>query len=228
MAKANAALARTAEAVLCFGHCERYLLALQNSDVFELVLKSALALSYYHGLDHIARTFKVSSLDIQRLLGFEPIQPGDGANSEEKDQPPVSDFWLFSSSIMFENAREVLGEVEPTPFTLGISALVVPEPDVRRLATEAILSKLKSDVRSMYFAASNARYLQPCLDFAIFGKCTRSDCGRHEVKIHKLSAEDRQLHFNIRVRAHMLQILIVDVLQAKTGVEEREHRAFKW
>lgn len=228
MAKSSDPLARTPEALLCFGYCGGHLLALQNSNVYQLVSKSALALSYYNGLGHLARNFQVSSLDIQQLMGFEPTQSSQSVDPQDNDRPPVSDFWLFSSSVIFDKAQEDFGTAELTPYTLGVSSVVVPGPDIHQLAIATILSKIRSEVRSMHIAGSNARCLQPCLDFAIFGKCNRINCGRHEVNSYKISIDDRQNHFNIRVRAHILLILIVDAYQAKNKFEEREHLNFRW
>ncbi|KAF8594570.1 P-loop containing nucleoside triphosphate hydrolase protein [Ceratobasidium sp. AG-I] len=233
LARANAALARSSEAhaseaLLCFAHCSGNVSSLRNSTTSDLIVKSSLALSYFNGLGHLARNFQASSLEAQRLLGFEPVHSNSNIDPEESDQPTVPDYWLFSSSIMFEKAQAISGAVEPTPFALGTSAIVVSESDICRLAPEVIMARLTSEARNMHVAANAARYIQPCLEFAIFGKCNRSDCGRGEINSLNLAAENRQAAFNARVRAHILQVLIAHTYSAKTVEEEREHKVIKW
>ncbi|KAG9081885.1 hypothetical protein FRC06_005350 [Ceratobasidium sp. 370] len=225
LAKANALLSRSSEALLCFAHCSRVLVSLKNATISTFLSNSALALSYYNGLAALARTFQTSSVDTQRLLGFEPVQSGADTGALEDEPPAVSEFRLFSSSLMFGNVKTVIGDVEPTPFALGLTAVMLSESDISRLATKTIASKLKSEVQAMHVVANTVRYIQPCLDFAIFGNCKLSFCGRHELNSYKLANDVRQIHFNERLRAHILQILIIHLYQAE-GISD--DRNYKW
>ncbi|KAG8767769.1 hypothetical protein FRC12_006059 [Ceratobasidium sp. 428] len=58
-------------------------------------------------------------------------------------------------------------------------------------------------------SAKLAFYTQPCLSFAIFGSCKLGFCGQQELYSHKLPDDIRQTHFNGRLRAHILQALII-------------------
>jgi hypothetical protein len=224
LAKANGLLSRVSEALLCFAHCSRDLVALKNATLPTFVSNSLLALSYYNALAALARKFEISSVDTQRLLGFEPMRSNDNANTKEGGLPAVSELWLFSSSILFGSVRSIVKNAEPTSFALGLSAVIVSESDIARLVAKTIPEKLKSEIQSMHKMANAARYIQPCLDFAIFGNC-KIQCGRHELNSFKLVDEVRQTHFNDRLRAHILQILIVNAYQAQAA---SEYQAYKW
>ncbi|KAG8744274.1 hypothetical protein FRC10_010437 [Ceratobasidium sp. 414] len=225
LAKANAALSRGEEALLCFAQCSRGLVALHNAAISTFISNSVLALSYYNGLAALVRTFKASSVDTQRLLGFELAQSHTDADATEDESSLVSEFRLLSSSILYENVEAVVGNVESTPFALGLEAVMVSESDITRLAITTISDKLKSEVQSMHFVANGVRYIQPCLDFAIFGNCKLSYCGRHELNSYRLADDVRQIHFNERLRAHILQILIIHSYQAQAT---SEYQGYKW
>jgi hypothetical protein len=128
---------------------------------------------------------------------------------------------------MFEDAQMIPGALAPTPSALGLSSIVVSELDTRRLALNAVYNVLRSEIRIMNTAANLARHLHPCLDFAIFGKCNRSDCGRQEVNSFKLSDEQRQVSFNLRARALIIQSQIIHAYQAQTHQNEQERRDFR-
>jgi hypothetical protein len=224
LAKTNALLSRVSEALLCFSHCSRDLVALQNSNLPTFVSKSLLALSYYNGLAALARKFDISSLDTQRLLGFEPVQSHDNTDTKGGDLAATSEFWLFSSSVLFGDVRAVVTNAEPIPFALGLSAVIVSESDLVRLVAKTIPEKLNSEIQIMHNMANTMRHIQPCLEFAIFGNC-RINCGRHELNSLKLADEARQINLNARLRAHILQILIVNSYQAQAAPE---YQVYKW
>ncbi|KAG8719695.1 hypothetical protein FRC08_002227 [Ceratobasidium sp. 394] len=225
LARANAALSRAPEALLCFAQCSRGLVALHNATIPTFISNSVLAMSYYNGLAALVRNFKASCVDTQRLLGFELVQSHADADNTEGEPSLASEFRLLSSSILFDNVKAVIGDVESTPFALGLNAVMVSESDIVRLATTTISDKLKSEVQSMHFVANGVRYIQPCLDFAIFGNCKLSYCGRHELNTYKLADDVRQTHFNERLRAHILQILIIHSYQAQAT---SEYQGYKW
>ncbi|KAG8744008.1 hypothetical protein FRC10_010987 [Ceratobasidium sp. 414] len=114
---------------------------------------------------------------------------------------------------MFGNMKKVTGGAKPTPFTLGLTAVTLPEPDIARLATTTVLDELKSQVKNMHVAASAVHCIQPCLNFAIFGVCRLADCNRLELGSYELGDDVRQTHFNERLRAHILQVLIIHLYQ---------------
>jgi hypothetical protein len=227
LAKSNAALARTAEALLCFTHCSSNLTTLQNSSISELVAKLSLFLSCCSMAVKVTRSFDAFNLETQRLLGFGPIQNSPSSDAEQAESSGPAEFWIYSSSFLFESAKDVSGSPEPTPFALGLSAVIASESDVQRLATSALLGQLKSDVKRMHNAATAVWYLRPCLDFGIFGNCMRSDCGRQEVSSIQLGDLDRQKHFNLRLRAHVLQVLTIHNYAAQNALDERESRDMK-
>jgi hypothetical protein len=196
LAKANTLLSRDSEALLCFAYCSHDLVALRDSTLPTFISKALLALSYHNGVAALARKFEISSVDTQRLLGFEPVRPNVNANTKEGGLAAVSELWLFSSSILFGNVRSVVTNAEPAPFALGLSGVIVSESDVARLMAKTIPEELKSEIQSMHKMANAPRYIQPCLDFnAVFGNC-EIQCGRHELNSFKLGDEARQTHLN--------------------------------
>ncbi|KAG9124528.1 hypothetical protein FRC07_011289 [Ceratobasidium sp. 392] len=223
LAKVNSVLSRSSEALLCFAHCSHDLYALQNATMSKFLSNSALALSYYNGLSALARTFQASSVDTQRLLGFEPIHFDDSTSSVGGESLAAPTFRLFSSSLMFKNVKDITGDAEPAPYVLGLTSLTLSKSDITQLAIKTIIDKLGSEVRNTHDVAKTLRYIQPCLNFAIFGKCGLSVCGRHELGSYQLVGDVRQTHFNERLRAHLLPILIVHLCQAEATSEDSQH-----
>ncbi|KAG8710822.1 hypothetical protein FRC09_020922 [Ceratobasidium sp. 395] len=225
LANANALMSRPSEALLCFARCASDLVSLQNATMSTFLSNSTLFLSYCNGLAALARTFQASSIDTQRLLGFEPAQTQINVAPVEEIHA-ASNFRVFSSSIMFKNAEAATRSMETTPYVLGLTAMIITESDLVRLAKKAVLDKLRSEIQAMHNSANLARYTLPCLDFAIFGSCKLSYCGRHELGSRELSDDIRQIHFNERLRGHVLQALIVH----SYGTEDSssEFRSYQW
>ncbi|KAG8770099.1 hypothetical protein FRC12_004522 [Ceratobasidium sp. 428] len=226
LARANSMMSRSSEAILCFAHCARKLVSLRNATLSTFISNSALFLTYCNSLAALARTFQPSSANTQCLLGFEPVQTKVDVASEEEELHGASKFRVFSSSILFENVETVIGSVRSTPYVLGLTAVVLSEPDLTRLATKTILDKLKFEVQMMDKSANLASYTQPCLSFAIFGSCKLVSCGQQELYSHKLPNDIRQTHFNDRLRAHMLQALIIHSRSVED--DSSESQSYQW
>ncbi|KAH7337987.1 hypothetical protein B0J17DRAFT_706450 [Rhizoctonia solani] len=209
-------------ALLCFSHSSRLLTPHRNSTIPEFIEKAKLALTYIGQLLRFARAIDVSSSYTQKLLGFEPVESEE---VEGKSHSP--EFWVHSTSLLFEGAQKILGEAAPSPSALGLLSLVITELDTRRLALAAMYAAARSEVRTMHNAANLGFYLYPCLDFAIFGRCNRSECGRQEVNSRDLPNERRQEFFNQRTRALIIQIQIVHNYQAHNYHNENERRDFR-
>lgn len=183
-------------------------------------------MNYFSQLLHLGRTLDLACPYTQRLLGFELVESNShkGSNREESTTP---EFWVHSTSLMFEAAQKLPGASAPVLSTLGVSSLALSSLDTRRLTLDAIYKVLRSEVRAIHDAVNQLRYLYPCLDFAIFGKCHRPDCGRQEVYSFKLPEEQRQDLFNLRVRALILQLQIIHAYHAQTQPDETERRRFR-
>lgn len=227
LAKANVLLSRTSEALLCFARCSRQLTTLQNSTISDLVEKSGSFLNYCNGLQKVSRDFQPFDLEIQRLLGFRLIREHNATDSGEASSSADTEFWIYSSSAMFETAKATLPNTEPAPYALGLTAITISESGLRHNATSSLSELLNGEVRRMHTAAVAVRNLRPCLDFGIFGNCTRPDCGRHNVSSISLSESERQKQFNARLRAHVLHILIVQTHSPQDRQGEQERRNFQ-
>ncbi|KAG8770097.1 hypothetical protein FRC12_004520 [Ceratobasidium sp. 428] len=223
MAEEDVVASRLCEALLCFSHCARDLIPSQDVTISAFLSKSSLALTYYDKLATLAEDIRPSSVDIQRLLGFEPAQPdtNTGPNSIEDGSSVISKFRLFSTSPMFERAKSVIGNLEQTLCALELTAVTVSESDINRLANSTLLAVLKSEVRAMHAVASIARCIQPCLGLAVFGVCKLENCGRLEVDTYQTPNNTRQSQFHEVLRAHLLQILIIDSCPETTPEERR-------
>lgn len=213
-------------ALLCFSHSSSLLVPEHNWTIHDFITKSKLAINYFSQMLHLGRTLDLSCSYTQKLLGFEPVE-SNSYTGPEGNKTTSPEFRIHSTSLMFENAQK--SSVAPTLALspLGVSNLVVPELDTRHLTINAIYDVLRSEVRNMQNATNQLRYLYPCLEFAIFGKCRRSDCGRQEVNSSKLTDEQRQDSFNLRARALIIQLQIIQVYQAQTRSQEAERRKFR-
>lgn len=217
---------RSMLALLCFSYSSHLLIPARNSTISEFIVKAGLAINFLSLLLGFGQKLDLTCPNTQKLLGFEPVGSGicKGSASHKSSSP---EFRVYSTSLMFEGAQKALGKAAPTFSVLGLSSLDLSEPDTRRLAINAIHSVLRSGVRDMHNAANISKYLHPCLDFAIFGKCKRSDCGRQEVNSLRLPDEQRQTIFNMRARALIIQIRIIHMYQAQTQLDEVEQRKFR-
>ncbi|CUA74878.1 TPR and ankyrin repeat-containing protein 1 [Rhizoctonia solani] len=214
---------RSILALLCFSHSSRLLIPHRNSTIPGFIHKAQIALCYIGQLLRFSRSLDISSSHVQRLLGFEPVE---SEKSREEKSAPL-EFWVHSTSLMFEGAEKILGPVAPSSSALGLSSLAITESDARRLASTVMYDVVRSEVRTMHNAANFGWYLYPCLDFAIFGKCNRSECGRQEVNSYNLLPEQRQDFFNQRTRALVIQIQIVHGYQVHNHQNESERRDFR-
>ncbi|KAG8687201.1 hypothetical protein FRC11_007608 [Ceratobasidium sp. 423] len=216
-------LSRSILALLCFSHSSRLLTPHRNSTIPEFIQKATLVLRYTGQLLGFSRSLDISSLNTQKLLGFEPVESGEKGEGESHSP----EFWIHSTSLMFESAQRLLGDVAPSSSTLGLSSLAITESHTRRLASTVIHDTTRSEVRKMHLAANVGLYLYPCLDFAIFGRCHRPECERQEVNSRDLPDEQRQELFNQRTRALIIQIQIVHSYQVHSYQNENERRDFR-
>ncbi|KAB5592704.1 TPR and ankyrin repeat-containing protein 1 [Ceratobasidium theobromae] len=214
--------------LLCSSYGSHLLIpAARNSTIFDFIIKAKLALSYFNQLLQFGRSLDTTSLSTQQLLGFEPMEPKAYTGIEGEEALASTEFWIHSTSIMFKDAQNIQNIPTQTPSSLGFSSLAISELDANRLASHTIYAVLQSEIRTAHTTANLARYLHPCLDFAIFGKCYRSDCERQEVNSFKLLDEQRQEFFNQRARALIIQIDIIHAYQARTHQNELERRDFR-
>ncbi|QRW07579.1 P-loop nucleoside triphosphate hydrolase [Ceratobasidium sp. AG-Ba] len=183
---------RQPEALLCFSHCYRNLSDLKDVNPSTFVSNSALVLAYFSNLSALLRAFKPSLVKAQQLLGFATTEVQTAQNLSEDEPPTISEFRLFSSSLMFRDIQSTIGDIELTPFALGLTTITVSESYLTRFARQTLFTKLETEMQEMRAVASNVRSIQPCLDFAVFGNCLYETCGRHKLNSFKVSDEDRQ------------------------------------
>ncbi|CAE7089127.1 unnamed protein product [Rhizoctonia solani] len=224
ISRSNALLARASEALLGFAHCSKYLTTLQQANLEDFNTKSILALSYYNGLVKLSRTIDLTAVESQRLLGFGAVAPSASSKLEMDHSEEPSEFWIYSSSCLFEPAKRLPGVPEPEPLALGLSALVISESRLHRLIVDTVTKQLNNQVWTMNSVTTPLHALRLCLDFAVIGKCTRPGCGRQEVISAPKMDRDWQKHFNSRLRAHILQALIVQSFHPQNPEDEGQRR----
>ncbi|GAB1522834.1 hypothetical protein RhiTH_005958 [Rhizoctonia solani] len=209
--------------LLCFSHSSRLLTPHRNSTIAEFIQKAKPAIDYIGQLLRFARSLDVTLHETQKFLGIDPIESAESGGGKSH----LPEYWIHSTSPMFEGAQKSLGDATATPSTLGVLSLAVSELHARRLASTVIYDTARSEVRKMHIATNSGWYLYPCLEFAIFGRCNRTDCGRQEVNSRGLPSEQRQYLYNQRTRGLVMQILIVHAYQVHTNLNENERREFR-
>ncbi|KAL0950587.1 hypothetical protein HGRIS_007379 [Hohenbuehelia grisea] len=101
--------------------------------------------------------------------------------------------------------------------------LLVANSIVESVIRTAVKGILRGCVHAVKNACHNAVAFTPCLPFAVFGTCNRFECPEE----HRSNGEFNPAHYNQRVRAHLLVILIIHVLSLVETDSDRELVATK-
>ncbi|CAE6411540.1 unnamed protein product [Rhizoctonia solani] len=121
-------------ALLCFSHGLRLLALHENSTLPGFVKNAKLVLNYISQLLRFARSLDIASLHTQKLLGFELVAYSENGESELHSP----EFWIHSTSPMFESAQKLSGDISSDSSALELSPLTITESDTRRLALTAL------------------------------------------------------------------------------------------
>ncbi|KAG8748969.1 hypothetical protein FRC11_011692 [Ceratobasidium sp. 423] len=217
--------------LLCFPHISSTLVPSEKWSLQDFINTAKLTSKYITQLFHFARTLNMSELSTQRLLGIEPAEHSFLSTGSGKDIIVSPGFRIYSTSPLFDHLQqpEAPGQGASTfNQVLNIDCLTATESDTREFAVNALYSILRSEISKIHEAAfSDFQALNPCLDFAVFGNCRKSDCRRQQLNSLRASETERQVAFNLRTRALIMQIHVVDKFYARTRLEEAERRKIR-
>ncbi|CAE6529326.1 unnamed protein product [Rhizoctonia solani] len=217
---------RSMLSLLCFPNSSSALIPSEEWSIQDFINTAKLTWKYFTQLSDFVRTLDLSKLSTQRLLGVEPVE--HGIMSTDSSQ---NGFRIYSTSALFRRLKSSGGGGLVHHDALNITSLTSTESYTRRLAFDMIYGTLRTEVLKVHAAAASPNFqaLYPCLEFAIFGKCKRPqpECRKQHVNSFRLSESDRQVSFNLRVRALIMQIHLADKYYAQTRQDEFERRRIR-
>ncbi|KAL5633836.1 hypothetical protein ACGC1H_005876 [Rhizoctonia solani] len=217
---------RSTLSLLCFPYSSDALVPSEEWNIQDFINITKLTWKYFTQLSELVRNLDISRLSTQRLLGVEPAE--HRISSTESSE---NGFRIYSTSPLFSRMKSSGLNASVHYSTLGISSLTSTESCTRRLARDALYSVLRAEALRMHTAAASSNFLALyiCLEFAIFGKCKRvgPDCRRQHVNSFRLSETGRQVPFNQRVRALIMQMHFANKYYAQTPSEEFERKKIR-
>ena len=86
--------------------------------------------------------------------------------------------------------------------------ILVPRWELDRLVKSVLKTHLLRKVSEESYSLYVARPLRPCIPFSVFGQCNRTECPHQHLPQETHNAE----MYNLRIRVHVLQILIIQTL----------------
>ncbi|QRW20980.1 GNAT family acetyltransferase [Rhizoctonia solani] len=132
--------------LLCFSHSSRLLTPHRNSTIAEFIQKAKPAIDYIGQLLRFARSLDVTLHETQKFLGIDPIESAESGGGKSH----LPEYWIHSTSPMFEGAQKSLGDATATPSTLGVLSLAVSELHARQLASTVIYDTARMWSRRLY------------------------------------------------------------------------------
>ncbi|KDN37508.1 hypothetical protein RSAG8_10107, partial [Rhizoctonia solani AG-8 WAC10335] len=220
---------RSTLSLLCFPRSSGMLIPSEKWSIQHFINTAKLTWKYVTQLFLFARTLDISELSSQRLLGIEPAEHRHSATGSSEDAIVSSGFRIYSTSPLFGllQQREASDQITTSNHALGLTSSTATESVTRELALNAVYSLLNADIFRVHEAASSSfQALYPCLDY-VFENCKRSDCRRQHVNSLQASETERQVSFNLRTRALIMQVHLVDKYYAQTRQEEAERRKLR-
>ncbi|CAE6484842.1 unnamed protein product, partial [Rhizoctonia solani] len=221
---------RSMLSLLCFSYSSSKLISFEGQSLQDFINATKPAWRYITQLSDLVRNLDISKLPMQRLLGVEPAE-----HRLAYTESSESGFRIYSTSPLFSCLEPPGSDALARYNALGITSVTSTESRTRQLAIDMLYSVLQTEVLNMHTAASSSNFLalHTCLDFAIFGKCKRigsgsgPDCGRQHVNSFRLSETDRQVPFNLRVRALIIQIHFANKFYPQNRSDEYERRRIR-
>ncbi len=124
--------------------------------------------------------------------------------------------WLHSADL--ELRPEGVVGTQDSDCNLRLSVL-----ELRRLFCDALRGHLKQRIAAENDECARGKAFLPCLVFAVSGSCHRAGCP----EAHVLPSAIHAGYYNMRVRLHLQQILILQSLR-ENAHEDVEHRGTKY
>ncbi|KDN37507.1 hypothetical protein RSAG8_10106, partial [Rhizoctonia solani AG-8 WAC10335] len=155
---------------------------------------------YFVQLSELIQTLDMSKLPTQRLLGVEPAE-----HRIVSTESSESGFRIYSTSPMFSRLKSFGSGALVHHGTLNVTSMTSTESYTRRLAIDTLYSVLRAEALKMHTAAASPNFL-----------------ALQHVNSLRLSETDRQVPFNQRVRALVMQIYLANKYYPQTRPEEFE------
>ncbi|PIL29959.1 hypothetical protein GSI_07870 [Ganoderma sinense ZZ0214-1] len=102
--------------------------------------------------------------------------------------------------------------------------LLIPRWELERLLKYVLKGRLTKRVNEENNILYGLRLLQPCLSYALSHRCNRVDCPRTHIDAQRYNADD----YNLRVRVHIIQILIYQTLYVVEHPFEQARHQRHW
>ncbi|KAK0207964.1 hypothetical protein DFS33DRAFT_396866 [Desarmillaria ectypa] len=198
-------MGHTSAALLCLDQYFSQALRIQNMALVDAVEELSLFYTYVNLLSFAAyRTDPCGDVTTAALFGFQRIA--------ENEFLVPQNTWLHSAVVGL-HLRSVLGDSD---FTVSV-------PELRGMFQEVLRSRLKQRTAAENEECARSKAFQPCLVFAVSGFCRRPECPEAHTSPSMMDAA----YYNMRVRMHLQQILILQSLRENAD-EDIESRGTKF
>ncbi|EMD41416.1 hypothetical protein CERSUDRAFT_89982 [Gelatoporia subvermispora B] len=193
-------------AIMCFDRVFATTPKLQVASVSDI---NTTLFSFYPYVQNLQKLFldnePCDSEHLRRLFAFEP-------STEEL-------FLVHEDTVLHQRLNE---RHTPTAPNVDQGALVT-RWELGNLLRQLLLEKLRKAVIDETEACQFARALQPCLPYALYGRCNRPDCPRD----HTAASSQNAGIYNSRIRATLQQVLIYNTLYPfENSLEHTRGRRF--
>ncbi|SJL05199.1 uncharacterized protein ARMOST_08565 [Armillaria ostoyae] len=202
-------MGHSSAAMLCLDRYFSQTPRIQDMALVEAVNELSLFYTYVDLLSAAAfRTDPCGDTSTAALFGFRRIA------ENEFLVPPNT--WLHSANLEFR--PEGVVRTQDSDCNLRLSVL-----ELRRLFCDALRGHLKQRIAAENEECARSKAFQPCPVFAVLGSCKRSECP----KAHVSSSGIDSVYYNLRVRLHLQQILILQSLR-ENAHEDVEYKGTKF
>ncbi|KAG8704753.1 hypothetical protein FRC11_009611, partial [Ceratobasidium sp. 423] len=210
---------RSTLSLLCFSRSSGSLIPSREWSIHDFINTAKLTWKYLNRLFILARTLDVSEPWTKRLLGL--LEHKSLSNESGQDS-----FQIYSTSPLFSHLEPPSSDTLVHNDSLNATSTTSTKSNTHKLALDTLYSLLRTEVHRVHEAVTspNFQVLYPCHDCAVFGTCKRPSCGKQHVNSVRISENDLQITFNLRTRALIMQIHLVDKYYAQTRLHEVERR----
>ncbi|PBK79680.1 hypothetical protein ARMGADRAFT_118281 [Armillaria gallica] len=202
-------MGHSSAAMLCLDRYFSQTLRIQDMALVDAVNELSLFYTYVDLLSAAAfRTDPCEDAPTAALFGFRRIA------ENEFLLPPNT--WLHSADL--ELRPEGVVRTQDSDYNLRLSVL-----ELRRLFCDALKGHLKQRIAAENDECARGKAFLPCLVFAVSGSCKRPECP----EAHVLPSAIHSGYYNMRVRLHLQQILILQSLR-ENAHEDVERKGTKF
>ncbi|CAE6439987.1 unnamed protein product [Rhizoctonia solani] len=214
--------------LLCLPRSSSSLVPAEKWSIYDFINTTKLTLKYLTRISDLAHNLDISDLSTQKLLGIQPEDNYSLSIESKEDAFASPNFRIYSTSPLYEQLLEQESPCQSLSkfnHAFNVDYLTAAELGTQKLALDALHSLLRSEISKVHEAASsNFQVMFPCLEFAVFGKCIRPNCGKQHLNNLSVSKTDLQTSYNLRIRSWIMQIQLVDKYVTQTILDEIRRR----